>query len=452
MRMTISKTLKVKTILIKNKSKTKYTKPKPKMMKTKIFSLLLMCFVITAYAQKKEIRNAEDAVEDKNFSEAKSLLKEVESTYTNEKEKWQSRYLLTKGKAYLANGLGSSFEDLKTAADAFQKAVDLGEDVDDAKKGLEEVRAALVNNAVEDQKKQKNLIAANKLYRAYELGKQDTLYLYYAASSAVNAQEYDLALEYYKKLLDLDYDGSQVLYQATNVETGVVETFGNKTLRDASVKSGSHKDPIDNKTPSKAGEIAKNVSLIYIEQDKPEKAIAAMKRAKAENPDDVALMQAEADLYYNMGNMEKYNEVMSFIAKKNPNDPVVFYNLGVSAEKLKDFDKAKKMYLKAIELDPEMANAYNNVASIILAKDRKITEEMNKLGMSPADTKKYDKLKAEKIDILKEAIPYLKKTIELDSSNINAMKYLKSIYYQTQDNEKAQEMDKLIKEKESQQN
>lgn len=422
------------------------------MMKTKIFSLLLMCFVITTYAQKKEIRKAENAVEDKDFSEAKSLLKQVENTYTDEKEKWQSRYLLSKGKAYLANGLNSSFEDLKTAAEAFQKAIDLREDVGEAKSGLNEVRAALVNTAVEDQKKQKNLIAANKLHKAYELGKQDTLYLYYAASSAVNAQEYDMALDYYKKLLDLNYDGSQVLFQATNLETGDVETFGNKTLRDASVKSGTHKDPQEKQTTSKTGEIAKNISLIYIEQNEPEKAIAAMKRAKAENPDDIGLMQAEADLYYNMGNIDKYNEVMTTIAEKNPNDPIVFYNLGVGAEKLKDFDKAKKMYLRAIEIDPKMANAYNNVASIILAEDRVITEEMNKLGMSSADTKKYDKLKAEKLDILKEAVPYLKKTIELDSSNINAMKYLKSIYYQIQENEKAEELDKLIKETESQQN
>ena len=43
---------------------------------------------------------------------------------------------LTKGKAYLANGLGTSFEDLKTAAEAYQKAIDLDEDVDDAKAGL----------------------------------------------------------------------------------------------------------------------------------------------------------------------------------------------------------------------------------------------------------------------------------------------------------------------------
>jgi tetratricopeptide (TPR) repeat protein len=139
---------------------------------------------------------------------------------------------------------------------------------------------------------------------------------------------------------------------------------------------------------------------------------------------------------------------MSEISEKNPNDPVVFYNLGVSAEKLEDYDAARKYYEKAIELDPSLSNAYNNIASIILAEDRIITEEMNSLGMSPADTKKYDELKAKKIEVIKQAIPYLQKTIELDPNNVNAMKYLKSIYYQTGENDKAKEVDAMIKEKE----
>jgi len=417
-------------------------------MKTKIFVPILMCFILNTYAQKKEIRSAESAVEDKEFSEAKSLLKQVENTYTNENEKWQSTYLLTKGKAYLGEGLGTSFEDLKVAAQAYQDAIALGEDSDDAKAGLEEVRAALVNNAVEDQNKQKNLLAAKKLYESYRLGKKDTIYLYYAANSALNAKEYDMALEYYNTLLDLNYDGTQILYQAKNAETGVVETFGNEKQRDLAVKVKTHTDPNKEVLPSKTGEIAKFISLIYIQQDKPEKAIASIQRAKKENPDDDALLQAEADLYYKLGDIKKYNEIMSSIAEKNPNDPVVFYNLGVSAEKLEDLEKAREYYNKAIELDPKMSSAYNNIASIILSKDRELTEEMNKLGMSPEDTKKYDKLKAEKNEILKEAIPYLNKAVELDSTNINAMKFLKSIYYQIGESEKAKEMDQRIKEAE----
>lgn len=419
-------------------------------MKTKIFSMLMLCFFISTYAQKKEIKKALSAVEDGEFSEAKSLLKQVEDTFTQENEKWQSTYWLAKAKASLGEGLGTSIEDLKSSADAFQKAIDLGVDKKEAQEGLQKVRAAFVNNAIEDQKKNKNILASNKLYEAYKLGKKDTIYLYYAAESAVSAQEYDKALEYYEKLLDMNYNGAQTLYQATNVENGKVETFGSELLRDASIKSGTHQEPINEKSPSKAGSIAKNVAFIYIQQDKPEKAIESMARAKAENPGDVDLMQEEANLYYNMGNMKKYNEIMSEVAKQNPNDPIVFYNLGVSAERLEDDTKATEYYKKAIELDPEMANAYNNIASIILSEDKKITEEMNKLGMSAADTKKYDELKLKKIEIIKAAIPYLQKTIELDTSNITAMKYLKNIYMLTENDAKAKEMDKIIEEAENQ--
>lgn len=414
-------------------------------MKTKILLTLLLSFAITTYAQKKEIKKAGDAVEDKNYEEAKSLLKQVESTYKNENKKWQSTYYITKGKAYLGDGLNTSMEDFKIASQAFLNAIELGEDLDEAKAALEKLRADLVNSAIEDQKKNEDLTASNKLYKSYQLGKQDTVYLYYAANSALNAQEYNTALEYYKTLLELDYDGSQTFYKAKNVQTGEMETFGNKVLRDASVKSGQHSDPKDEVSPSKKGEITKFISLIYIQQDKPDEAIKAMEMAKAENPNDIDLMQAEADLYYKLGDMKKYNEIMSSISDLNPSDPIVFYNLGVSSEKLEDFDRAQEFYKKAIELDPKMANAYNNIASIILKEDRVITEEMNKLGMSAADTKKYDKLKEKKLKILREAVPYLKKTIELDSSNTNAMKYLKSIYYQTGENDKAKEMDELIK-------
>jgi len=357
--------------------------------------------------------------------------------------------LITKGKAYLGdpNSINTSLEDLKIAAHAFKDAQELGEDKAESEQGIIDVKAKFINSAVEDQKKEKHMMASNKLYEAYKM-ESDTVYLFYAASSAVAGKDYNKALEYYESLLDMNYDGSELLLQATNVETNEVENFPNETLRKISLRSGSHKDPIDTRTPSKTGQIAKNISLIYIELDQPEKAKKAIQRAKQENPDDVALMQTEADLYYNLGDMESYNRIMSEISEKNPNDPIVFYNLGVSAEKLEDFDSARKYYERAIELDPTLSNAYNNIASIILAEDRIITEEMNGLGMSSADAKKYDELKAKKIEIIKQAVPYLKKTIELNPENINAMKYLKSIYYQTGENDKAEEMDAMIKEKE----
>jgi len=418
-------------------------------MKTKFFTILLAFITLTAFAQKKEIRNAESAVEDGKYEDAKALLKEVENTYTEENEKWQSTYLITKGKAYLGNveSLETPLEELKIAANAFLEAKKLGNDKDIIEQGLVDVKTKFVNSALEDQEQEKHLVASNKLYEAYEL-QTDTLYLYYAAASAVNGKDYETAIEYYNQLLDMNYDGSELLLQATNVETKEVENFPNKTIRKISIQNGTHKDAVDTRTPSKKGQIAKNVSLIYIELDQPEKAKESIKHAKLENPDDVGLMQAEANLYYNMGDIETYNKIMKEISELSPDDPNVLFNLGISSEQLEDYDSARKFYEKAIEIDPTYANAYNNLASIILAEERTIIEKMNGLTMSAEDTKKYDELKARKIEVIKEAVPYLKKSIELDPENVNAMKILRSIYSQTGDNAKAQEMDIMIKKKE----
>jgi hypothetical protein len=48
----------------------------------------------------------------------------------------------------------------------------------------------LINSAIADSKADRNAIGAKKLYDAYLLDKTDTLNLYYAASTYINANDY----------------------------------------------------------------------------------------------------------------------------------------------------------------------------------------------------------------------------------------------------------------------
>jgi tetratricopeptide (TPR) repeat protein len=159
----------------------------------------------------------------------------------------------------------------------------------------------------------------------------DTLYLYYAASSAVTGKDYDAALEYYIQLKNLNYTGIKTEYYATNKETGVEELFGNETTRDFSVKGKTHIKPRDEKVKSKKAEIVKNIALIYVAQGEDEKALGAMQDARAENPDDLGLLLSEANVYLKMGNKDKFKELMRDATDKDPNNPELFYNLGVLA-------------------------------------------------------------------------------------------------------------------------
>ena len=60
---------------------------------------------------------------------------------------------------------------------------------------------------------------------AYKLSPIDTVYLFYAASTAVNAKLYDRSLVLYEELRSLGYTGIEKNYYATNKETQVEEAF-----------------------------------------------------------------------------------------------------------------------------------------------------------------------------------------------------------------------------------
>jgi len=170
--------------------------------------------------------------------------------------------------------------------------------------------ADLVNSAVADNGAKKYKMASEKLYLSYRLSPKDTSYLYYAASSAVNGGHYEDALTYYNKLQELGFDGSRILYKATKVENGEVVAM-EKKQRDLMVKSGTYKDPIEEKEPSKKAEIVKNTALIYTQLGQDEKALEAYKTARLNNPKDVNLIVNQANLYFKLGDKDMFKNLMA---------------------------------------------------------------------------------------------------------------------------------------------
>lgn len=410
-------------------------------MKTNILSLALSLLTVVAIAQKKEIRDAGKAVDKGSYAEAKTLLNQAEPLLSEANDNYKADYYLYKGKAYLGTGENTPIEDLMIAAEAFKKAQELGDEA--AAEGLATVTNSLVQGAINDQNNQAFDKAADKLYAGYQLSSADTLYLYYAASNEVSAGNYDKALKYYEELKDLGYTGIETQYIAVNKATGEEEVM-NKTQRDLMVKTGEYIKPEDRITEAKTGEIAKNIALIYIQQGKDDKAIAAIEDAKAANPDDISLLQSEADMYYKMGDKAKYKEIMEGIIEKDPNNPTLYYNLGVTSFEIGDIDAAISYYKKALELDPELSDARLNIAAAILSREASIVEEMNTLGMSKADTDKYDELSEKRSQIYKDALPYLEMVIENDPSNIEALRTAMNIYYQIGEDAKAEALQEKI--------
>lgn len=408
-------------------------------MRTRFLIAGLALMTTVSFAQKREIRKAEKAIKSNQYNEALDYLKEAEPTLGSADNSMKAQFYAARGEAIFGVGKNDHAK-LLAATEAFQTAISLDPAIEGQLSAqLQNLRASLINGAVKDQNAQNYKQAIEKLYASYVTSK-DPSDLYFAAGNAVNGRDYKTALEYYQMLLDMDYTGEEEEYVATDKVSGEVKSFDNKNLRDLAVRAGEYIKPETQKTESKKGEILRNMTLIYIEEGNTDKATALMKAARAESPDDVYLMRADADMSYKMGDVTRYNEIMKKIVASDPTNPELYFNLGVGSGEIGDKEKAIEYYEKTLELKPDHEGALINIAVVKLSGEDKLVEEMNSLGNSAADNRKYDELKKQRQAIYAETVPYLERAYKLNPNNKEVIRTLMNIYGQLADDDKYQEM------------
>jgi tetratricopeptide (TPR) repeat protein len=299
---------------------------------------------------------------------------------------------------------------------------------DEIVKDITAFKPILVNVAVNLGEAKKFKEAGDVLYSVYQLDKKDQDKLYYAASYAVNGLDYDKALAYYYELKQLNYSGEGLIYWASNKASSKEETFNSKSERDIFVKTGTHEKPRDEKTESKKGEIYKNIALILVEAGKIEEAKTAVSDARKANPNDNSLILTEADLYLKLNDMPTFTRLVNEALANDPNNKLLYFNLGVTSANANKLDEAEKHYKKAIEIDPNYFDALLNLSELKLRGDEKFVNEMNKLGTSEKDNKKYEVLKSERAKNFNSILPYLEKAVEVKPDDEAAKKTLLSVY------------------------
>jgi len=410
-------------------------------MKNRVIIALAFLISTLTFAQKKELKAVEKAVKSNNYSEAKTGLSQVESMLSGLDSKTKSQYYFLKAQSFYANGAGSNTDIDKALESLSQVTEGYQSEVAELKQNMVSNLLTKGNAAYE---KKEYAIASNDFEHAYRASEKDTIYLYYAAATSVNLQDYDRALKLYKELKDLGYTGIEKQFYATNVDTNEEEYFQEKSMRDLSVKAKTHVKPEDRMSESKKSEIVKNIALIYVSKDDNDNALAAMKEAREESPDDINLLLSEANIYYKMGNKEEFKRLLELATSKDPKNAELQYNLGVIASESDHPEDAMGYYNKAIELDPNYINAYINSAALILNKEQALIEEMNGLGTSKKDDLRYDELRKMRQDIYKSAIPYLEKALEIDPKSLSAAKTLHNIYGVTGEKAKHDALQEIV--------
>jgi len=405
----------------------------------RIFFAIALLISVSGFAQKKELRKAQKLFSEGKVDESFKMLEESDALFDTADDKTLASYSLLLAK------IARSKSEFKKAYDFLSPITNSPSVKSDVAIELNELTTDIINSAIKDNEKKEYSASAEKLFLAYSISPEtNSDYLYFAASGAVNAKDFDLALEYYLMLEKIKYDGVSTKYFVTEVESGN-EIEVQKSEYDLYKKTKQYKDFREEKTESKFPEIVKNIALIYAQKGDNEKAFTAIKNARKENPNDINLILTEANIYIELDEKEKFGQLMNEAIAMDPNNGNLYYNLGVVTRDLGDLSLAREYYEKAIELDPKLENAYLNLVALILEGETAIVEEMNNLGTSRSENARYDVLKKEREDLYRECIPILVNIINIDK-NKEAIRTLMNIYGTLGDTSGFKSMKALLEE------
>ena len=335
---------------------------------------------------------------------------EVQSLGTNSTTAQIDKYLTTTSIPKLVAGMNEILE--------FEKKSGKKVFTDKVNQDIQKVKPMLLNAAVSfgDAKKYKE--ASEVLYALYNLDKTDQEKLYYAANYAINDKDYEKALNYYYQLKSLNFSGEGTMYYATNKQTKKEEYFGTTPVqRDLMIKTSQYEKPREEKILSKKGEIYKNIALILVQQGKVAEAKAAVADARKANPDDVSLIITEAEFALKDKDYTSYSKIVNEALLKEPNNVQLVFNLGVISADSGKIEDAEKYYKQSLEIDPKYFEAYLNLAELKLRADKGFVEEMNKLGTSDSDNKKFEQIREKQKANYRDVLPLLEKAVDLKPEN-----------------------------------
>lgn len=315
------------------------------------------------------------------------------------------------------------------AAQAFMKAYNMADKKrgqKDALEGLQNLQANISNEgiyAIQDQNYTDSYEAFNTSVTVHDFlmendgdsameGNDEKLNeeRYYAALSAVLAEDYASAEPLFISLYESNYD-------------------------DASIYDGLFK--------------------VYSGKDDMDTAGKYLQEGREKYPDNTQLLFSEINYYLAEGRLDELTEKLQQAIDAEPENVSLYATLGQVYEQLYNkqretepesaqeyFEKAKTNYEKGLEVAPEEASLIYSLGALYFNRAAKMTEQLVELSndLSKDGQAKYEALEAEINNEFDQAFPYFQKAEQTDPNNRNTLIALKEIFARRDNFEASTEM------------
>lgn len=218
-------------------------------------------------------------------------------------------------------------------------------------------------------------------------GEIDTIMVQYSGIIAREIEDYEKAAEYYTKLTEINFGGPSTFL---------------------------------------------NVKNDYLAMEDSARAIEIMEKAFDKYPDTLNVVANLVDLYIRTNNIQKGLGKVNQAIDNNPDKGELYYWKGrllLNTEDEDRIDQALEVYEKAIEKNPTLYYVYYDIGFIYFLQGQDI---FNQAGQE-RDAERRKQINEIATEKYEEAIPMMKKSLELNESNTDIKKetldILKRIYY-----------------------
>jgi tetratricopeptide (TPR) repeat protein len=183
---------------------------------------------------------------------------------------------------------------------------------------------------------------------------------------------------------------------------------------------------------------------IYRVKGDYDKALEVLDAGLKLDPENTQILRSYADVLFFSGKTEEALESYARVMENDPENVDVLFNMATLEFNAKDYDKAIESFQKLVAIDPGFKDAYFNMGNSFLLKSISIDEGLDSLkdesGEFLKDETSQARIKAlaqRRSHILSSAQAAFEKTVELDSTDLEAQSRLSEIYQELEDFDKA---------------
>lgn len=382
--------------------------------------LLLLLVTVAAYAQKTPKPNLNKALQawtQNKLDEAKTI---IDQATTYEKTMNDAKTYYYRGLIYASLDTTSNEQFKALDPNAFNVAIESFKKADEMQKGKEHFtqdanglpilksqqiaywHGQYINkgaNAYQDEDFEE---ALKNFEKAQKVLPEDTLGYFYAGFVANGMENYDKAIESFRKYIDLGGKSIDAYLSIINIYSGA--------------------------------------------KDDKESALKVVREAKPKFPNDPQLPKVEIGLLIDLKRIDEAKKGLEAAVAKEPGNKLLHFYLGYANASLNLNEEAKKNYEAALKIDPAYFDAQVYLAKLMYNDAATIKKEMSSLGISAADKKKKFDLDKVLVEKLKIAQPYWEKAEQIEPKDQEVLDVLFSIYQDLGNDAGMKRLEKKYKE------